>query len=125
MGTKEVRWSFDVMHRDTLCTHVDVMSDLNIEFKNFTDDIFITAFGREKEVDFTMLEEFFESRCFERGRADKDELLRGLGLNSYEPLDIARITHGVLIDDFTWIRFEGETLTWHDICEMYRIGLPN
>ena len=52
MGTKEVRWSFDVMHRDTLCTHVDVMSDLSIEFENFTDDIFITAFGREKEVDF-------------------------------------------------------------------------
>lgn len=59
MEKKEVRWSFDVMHRDTLCTHVDVMSDLSIEFENFTDDIFITAFGREKEVDFTMLEEFF------------------------------------------------------------------
>lgn len=125
MGAKEVRWAFDVMHRDDVCTHVKVMSDLSIEFENFTDDIVTTAFGNAKEADITMLEDFFRDRCFEEGRPDKDRILKYFGLNEYDPFGIVRVTHGALVDDFTWIRFDGETLTWEDICRKWRSGVFN
>ncbi len=34
---------------------------------------------------------------------------------SYNPWEIVRKTHGFLWDDYMWIRFEGETLTWEDV----------
>lgn len=33
----------------------------------------------------------------------------------YEPFLICKKTHGVILGDYSWIRFEGETLTWEDV----------
>lgn len=123
MGTKTLRWECDVMHRDTVCTHIKVFSDLSVEFENYTDDYLLCAFGRAEAADAEMLLDLFEDRCFSRNRADCREILDMMGLKEYDPLDIVRITHGALVDDFTWIRFPGDTVTWSEICSTWRKGV--
>jgi len=125
MGTKTLRWECDVMHRDLLCTHIKVFSDLSVEFENHTDNYLICAFGKAETADAEMLMDLFEERCFSRNRADCEEILKMMGLKEYDPLDIVRITHGSLVDDFTWIRFPDESITWDDICSTWRKGVIN
>ena len=69
----------------------------------------------DSNVSIEYINDFFESRCFDRSRPDKDELLKELGLSDYEPIEIIKRTHGSMCHDFIWIRFEGEDLTWKDI----------
>lgn len=59
--------------------------------------------------------EFLESRCFPRDRVDCKAILARMGLDSYDVEKIVRITHGAMLQDFTWIRFKNETLKWSDI----------
>jgi hypothetical protein len=59
---------------------------------------------------------YFEGRCFPRSRGDAEKILNSLGMSNYSPLGIVRKTHGVLFDDYVWLRFEGEeNLTYEDI----------
>lgn len=59
--------------------------------------------------------EILEGRCFPRNRANADDLLRRLELKHYHPLDIVRKTHGLMRNDYVWLRFEGEQLTYDDV----------
>ncbi len=130
----DIDLSFDYMHKNELCTHVEIMTDMSVRFENYTDDITKRAFGNAEKADMGMVTDLFESRCFERGRADmlglgcdcknnfmfsvKTEghsLLAAVGLEIYEPMSIVMVTHGVLIDDLSWIRFSGEKLTWEEV----------
>jgi hypothetical protein len=43
------------------------------------------------------------------------EYLETLGLTAYDPWKIVEITHGVMWEDFLWIKFPGETLSWEDV----------
>lgn len=54
--------------------------------------------------------------CFEEGNADKEFFLKVLGLDEYNPWDIVPLTHGVMLEDFLWVRFKGqENLTWEEV----------
>ncbi|MBM7649947.1 hypothetical protein JOC78_002931 [Bacillus ectoiniformans] len=61
------------------------------------------------------LERWLKWRVFPKTRVNMDELLTGLGLNSYNRWAIVRKTHGVMADDEIWLRFKGETLKHHDV----------
>ena len=121
MGKKII---FDYMNKDTVSTHVEIDVDSGTAVcTNYTDILHRKAFGREI-VDLAAVKQFFRSRVFDEGRPDKDELLRAWGLRQYNPYDIVRVTHGVLTSDDSWIRFEGETLCYRDVCsEARRIWL--
>jgi hypothetical protein len=41
--------------------------------------------------------------------------LEDMGLSAYNPWEIVKITHGVMLEDFVWIRFDGEDLKWNDV----------
>lgn len=45
----------------------------------------------------------------------KFKLLRLLGLKHYSPLAIVKKTRGLQNDDFYWMRFKGDTVTWDEI----------
>ncbi|MCG7336186.1 hypothetical protein MHZ95_13015 [Sporosarcina sp. ACRSM] len=49
-------------------------------------------------------------------RVNADELLASLGMQAYNRWSIVRKTHGVMVDDEIWLRFEGETLKHKDVC---------
>lgn len=56
--------------------------------------------------------EIIRSRCWDENRPDIDTLLRLIGLNEFNPYEICRKTHGKMIQDDTWFKFEGETINY-------------
>jgi hypothetical protein len=60
-------------------------------------------------VPFTDVEKFLETRCVPRTRVDIANLLRKkYKLREYNALAIVKQTHGVSMNDYIWIKFEGE-----------------
>ncbi|MCL2054182.1 MAG: hypothetical protein FWG90_07075 [Oscillospiraceae bacterium] len=107
------RFSLSYMKQD------EVMAVLFVDYKegkvqviNYTDDIIGKPFGVNIAPDLTDFEEFLKERCFPEERYDKKLILRVLGLDYFEPLHIVRITHGRMVDDCYWIKFEGEDLQY-------------
>lgn len=58
---------------------------------------------------------FLETRCMPEGRTQLGEYLDDLGLAEYNPWEIVKITHGVMWEDFLWLKFPGEDITWEDV----------
>ena len=56
--------------------------------------------------------QILRDRCFDEKRPDADKLLNVLGLSEYNPYEICRKTHGKMIQDKTWFKFEGETINY-------------
>lgn len=70
----------------------------------------------EGKVSSSRVIDYFESRCFPKTRRNVTELLETLGLSSYSPLSIVKKTHGVIFDDYIWLRFAGEeSLRYEDV----------
>ena len=72
-------------------------------------------FRFEEYVTNEDLTELFLDRIFEQARQDRNKILDILGLDGYNPLEIAKKTHGVLYDDFEWMRFGDEEVTFEDV----------
>ena len=104
---------FQYMHRDTVAADVAVdFENRRVTCVNHTDDVTLQPFGAKDNPNMADVGEFFESRCFPRERRNCDQLLADLGLDYYTPLGIVRKTHGRLLEDYCWIRFEGEELDY-------------
>ena len=85
-------------------------------YKKYTNDFWILPFNNKlNEISFEMFEGFLESRCPDRDRYDLKELLENWGLIEFDSLGIVKKTHGLMLDDFIWIRFEGENISYADI----------
>lgn len=81
---------------------------------NYTDDIVRRPFGVNEEPTIKDFEDFLEDRCFSRSRVDVKELLKILGVSQwgYEPMAIARVTHGRCWEDYIWLKFDDEVLDY-------------
>ncbi len=58
---------------------------------------------------------FLKSRCYEDSRADLPEILRQAGLESNNPYEWVRVSHGVTWEDFFWVKINEENLQWSDV----------
>lgn len=106
---------FEYYEKDKLNTKVSVdYVKQEIIVENFTDDIVEQAFGKRK-ITMDIIDEFFRERVFPETRVNCKDILEGLGLRNFDAEAIARITHGVLIHDFNWIRFDEEEIGWEEI----------
>lgn len=113
---KEIARRLYFMGEDRLLTDISLYSDGTVEFINYTENIIERAFGvRKSPVGVWDLEEFLKYRCFPETRANCKELLKALGLEFYEVFSIVEKTHGVMVDDIFWVKFEGENLTYRDV----------
>ncbi|WP_026529128.1 helix-turn-helix domain-containing protein [Butyrivibrio sp. VCD2006] len=54
-------------------------------------------------------------RCWDEHRPDSQRMLQILGLEEYNPFEICKKTHGKMVQDKTWFKFEGETLTYKEL----------
>ena len=72
-------------------------------------------FGKITDLTWLDFTEFISTRCFPYERGNRKALLKIWGLDEYDPMAIVRKTHGVMNDDFLWLLFEGETLTFEDV----------
>ena len=114
MGKKLV---FDFMNKDIVCSHVEVGESGNVQCQEFDPRLPYQVFYKMPHT-VENLNKFFADRCFPKERVNCQQLLDGLGLKEWNPLDIIKLTHGVMWGDTCWIRFEGETLTYKDIQEL-------
>ncbi|MCD8369002.1 MAG: hypothetical protein LUC94_01485 [Clostridiales bacterium] len=93
------------MHRDRVCTIIDIdFKNRQIFIQNQTDDLLHRAFGVIEHPTWEDFEEFLESRCFPRTRANLKLVLRDVGVSSYDPLQIIEKTQGRMAEDHQWIR---------------------
>lgn len=112
-------YQFSVLWKDEIVADVSVaesedgFKSLNY-IRRYTDDVGKQPFGGTR-LDLERVYEFLESRWFERGRPDVPQQLQYLGLSEYNPWEIVKKTHGVMFEDFIWVRFEGENLIWRDV----------
>ncbi|WP_150272390.1 hypothetical protein [Paenibacillus tepidiphilus] len=97
---------------DYLHQRVDVWQDHTVE------PVFL-PFPCKPKVSVSDVLDYFESRCVPRTRHHIDKILASMGLSEYVPTDIVKHTHGVLYDDYVWLRFSGEELTCIDIHPRY------
>lgn len=106
---------FEYYYVDKLCTRcvVDYNKE-SIKVENFTSELVLQAFGNWK-LTMDSIDEFFRERCFEETRVDRDVLLEMLGLHNFDAEAICRKTHGMVIGDYFWVRFDDENLTFDDI----------
>lgn len=105
---------FDVLNKNILLAHVEII-DNKVNVIRYVENV-LQPFGKEgMEIPISFINSFLEDRCFNKNRPDKNEILEYLGLDSHNPLEIVKKTHGRILGDFTWIRFLDETLVWEDL----------
>lgn len=110
----------EVFSRDELICimFVDSFSQ-TIEIQNLVEptgiNLYLLPFGRILHPTWKDYEHFLTTRCFEPSRPDKVEMLKSLKVDYYNPAKIVRATHGVMNDDYVWLRFPGETITFKDV----------
>ena len=106
---------FTVNYKDDPCADISLRDTTGFKcIKQYTTDPMKTPFSGGT-IDSERIEAFLKSRCPDPSRKDLKELLSSYGLPSLEPLSWCRKTHGVLYDDFFWIRFPNEKITWDDV----------
>lgn len=101
---------FYVYNKMELLSHVTVKDD-QVSVENFTTSRLFTPFLIDNVTTKTVIA-FFNSRCFEPTRADKQDLLDKLGLETYNSIEIVKKTHGIMAEDYCWVRFAGEDINY-------------
>lgn len=108
-------YNFTVMHRNEQVARVQISDDhRTVRVDKLVPDSIIQPFGGD-DLSINRVYNFLKSRCYEDGRADLQEILRQAGLKDNNPWEWNRITHGVTWDDYLWIKFEGEEISWEDV----------
>ena len=90
----------DFMFRQKVCTEIYVdFEHKQIRIVNRTDDIMKRAFGINENPTWEDFESFLEERCFPRTRAHRKALLKGIGVDHFDPLQIIEKTKGRMAED--------------------------
>lgn len=110
----------EVFNRDTLiCTMLVDSTSQTVQIQNFVKPegimLYLLPFGYERHPSWQDYEYYLSTRCFEPSRPDKAEMLKSLNVAFYDPALIVRATHGVMNDDYVWLRFPGETISFKDV----------
>lgn len=95
------------MHRTNPCTVIDVdFLRKKVYVSNKTDDLLHRAFGINENPTWGDFEQFLTDRCFPITRGNAKELLRELGTDGYDPLQIVEKTRGRMAEDNQWMKFK-------------------
>lgn len=96
----------DYMHRQKVCTQIYVdFLNKNISVVNRTNDILYRAFGVNEKPTWDDFEYFLRDRCIPESRGDKDDFLKRIGVDSFDPLQIVEKTSGRMAEDNQYIKF--------------------
>ena len=74
-----------------------------VRIENKTTRILDTAFGRNLEPTWEQYENFLEERCFPKTRDRLKLVLKDVGVDAYDTLQIIRKTKGRMNDDHLWL----------------------
>lgn len=97
----------DFMYKTSVCTtiFVDFWNE-KIKITNKTDDILHRAFGTNEHPTWDDFNAFIADRCFSKSRGDKKAVLKAIGVDSYDPIQIVEQTKGKTYEDNQWMRFK-------------------
>lgn len=110
-----MKWGFDYMQKDTVLAKITVNEDNTISLVNYTDDIVDRPFGVNLNPTMEDVNDLFKERVFPKERYNVKQILKDKPYG-YNPFSIICDTHGILVDDFYWIRFNDEkNLTWDKV----------
>lgn len=108
-------WGFDYMKEDTVLTSVSIDDNNKVTIVNYTDDIVDRPFGVCTAPTIKDVENLFAERCFPETRFNAKQILKGKPYG-YDRYSIIRDNHGILVEDYYWIRFDDEkNLCWDDV----------
>lgn len=108
-------YNFTVMWKDEKIADVIIKNNRrDVTINRYSNDPGKQPFGGNK-LDLERVYDFLKERWFEMERPDVSEMLEDLNLDEYNPWKIVKKTHGVMFEDFLWIKFEGEDLLWKDV----------
>lgn len=105
---------FDVLWEDQKIGYVCIKDEQIKEAVQYECDNAI-RFLPMCEITIPLMAQLLEARCWDRNRANINEILAKLGLSCYNPFEIVKHTHGTDYDDKLWFRFKGEDLSWQDV----------
>lgn len=104
---KDYTLRMTLMYKRHPCTIIDVdFLHEKIAIKNRTSDILHRAFGVVENPTWQQFEEFLLDRCFSPTRGDIKSILKHLGIDSYDTLQIVEKTCGRTADDDMWLKFK-------------------
>lgn len=97
----------DFMYKRSVCTTilVDFWNE-KIKITNKTDDILHRAFGVNENPTWDDFNTFLIDRCFSKSRGDRKTVLKAIGVDSYDPIQIVEQTKGKTYEDNQWMRFK-------------------
>lgn len=94
------------MYQQHPCTIIDVdFLNQRVMVQNKTKDMLHRAFGVIENPTWDDFEMFLRERCFPVTRGNAKEILKGLQLTSYDPLQIVEKTRGRTAEDDMWLKF--------------------
>ena len=102
----------DVYHRYTKVGRLEIENGKLLRNDVYTDNILLHPCPRSTNV--VDILGILKSRVLPECRCDAG-MLQHMGLKEYNVWDILRHTHGVDFDDFCWLKFDGEDITWDDV----------
>ena len=111
--TKPECFKFETFWGDVKTAEVDVREDkvfINRLVMHPAKQIFYND-----EITRYELGNILKSRCFDENRPDMPKLLELIGVDEYDVYKICRKTHGKMLQDKIWFRYEGEDLSWEDM----------
>ncbi|MDY3909887.1 MAG: hypothetical protein SOZ48_09190 [Eubacterium sp.] len=109
---KNSRYDFDIMFQDIKIAEIRFKNN-NLSIKKCFDGTWQFFHGDNENIQTIYY--FLESRCYENGRADLPNILQQAGIDSNNPWEWCKVSHGVTWEDFYWIRLPGENITWKDV----------
>ena len=105
---------FNVMWKDDLVAEVSLDENNNVSVIKHVMVVHKQPFYGGP-INLERVCKFLESRCYCRNYADIDTVLKVYGLSEYNPWEMVKQNHGHMPDDFIWIKFPNENLTWSDV----------
>ncbi len=109
-----VEINFSIMYKDEKVADILIRGNRKISIAKYTNEYYKQPFLSSK-INLFYIYDFIQSRCYEDQRADLKRILDQAGLTHNDPWSWIKLTHGVTYDDFWWIKFPGETLSWEDV----------
>lgn len=94
------------MYKRFPCTVIDVdFLNRKVMIQNKTKDMLHRAFGVIEMPTWNDFEGFLMGRCFPATRGNVKDILKGLQLTDYDPLQIVEKTKGKTAEDDMWLKF--------------------
>ena len=101
------------MYENTVCAKISILTNGDVLCETYTSVFINKVFAKDGIHSIKELYKFFETRCFPKERANCKDLLKMLNLGYYNPYDIVHKTHGIMVHDRNWLKFEGEDLDYN------------